>query len=216
MFDKMIAMVDAIGNGSSLEIPRHCGRQTQRSNIPAETPKEYFRLAIYIPYLDSLLQQFNMRYADLAKQVIRGPYLIPSYATVNPDELLHYYRADMPSPDTIHQELSLWITMWNNTKSNIPDILSGTLANNQVCHMMFPNILKIIHLLLLTSVTSADVERANSAFVKNTFQSSMGEDRFNALVLMYVHKDIGLDLDKIIDILARWHPRRMILFNPSC
>ena len=119
----------------------------------------------------------------------------------------------MPSPDTIPQELSLWITMWNNTKSNIPDILSGTLANNQVCHMMFPNILKIIHLLLLTSVTSADVERANSAFVKNTFRSSMGEDRFNALVLMYVHKDIGLDLDKIF---ARWHPRRMILFNPSC
>ena len=74
VFDKMIAMVDVIGNGSSLEIPRHCGRQTQRSNIPAETLKEYFRLAIYISYLDYLLQQFNMRYADLAKQVIRGLY----------------------------------------------------------------------------------------------------------------------------------------------
>ena len=101
--------------------------------------------------------------------------------------------------------------MWNNTKSNIPDTLSGTLANNQVY------IVKIIHL-LLTSVTSAGVERANSAlkFVKNAFRSTMGEDRFNALVLMYVHKDIELDLDKIIDIFARRHPRRMILFNPLC
>ena len=93
VFDKMIAMVDVIGNGSSLEISRRCGRQTQRSNIPAETPKEYFRLAIYIPYLDSLLQQFNMRFGDLAKQAIRGLYLISSYAVrepVNPDELLHY------------------------------------------------------------------------------------------------------------------------------
>ena len=36
---------------------------------------------------------------------------------------------------------------------------------------------------------------------------SMGEDRFNALVLMYVLKDIELDLDKIIDIFARRHPR---------
>ena len=119
----------------------------------------------------------------------------------------------MPSPDTFHQELSLW----NNTKSNIPDTLSGTLVNNQVCHMMFPNIVKIIHI-MLTSVTSAGVEIANSAlkFVKNAFRSTMGEDRFNALVLMYVHKDIELDLDKIIDIFARRHPRRMILFNPLC
>ena len=84
VFDKMIAMVDVIGNGSSHEIPRHCGRQTQCSNIPAEPPKEYFRLAIYIPYLDSLLQQFNMRFGDLAEQAIRGIYLIPSYAVRQP------------------------------------------------------------------------------------------------------------------------------------
>ena len=44
----------------------------------------------------------------------------------------------------------------------------------------------------------------------------MGKVRFNALVLVYVHKDIELDLDKIIDIFARRHPRRMLLFNPSC
>ena len=46
----------------------------------------------------------------------------------------------------------------------------------------------------------------------------MSEDQFNALVLvyMYVHKDIKLDLDKIIDIFARRHTRRMLLFNPLC
>ena len=38
----------------------------------------------------------------------------------------------------------------------------------------------------------------------------MGEDRLNALVLMYVHKDIELELDKIIEIFARRHPIRMI------
>ena len=161
----MIAMVNVIGNGASLEVPRCCGRQAQRSNIPAETPKEYFRLAIYIPYLDSLIQQFNMRFGDLTKQAVRGLCLISSYAvkyTVNSDELLRCYRADMPSPDTFHQELSLWITMWKNTKSDIPDTLSGIIANNKVCNMMFPNIVKIIHL-LLTSVTSAGVERAHLA-----------------------------------------------------
>ena len=80
------------------------------------------------PYLhvDSLLQQFNMRFGDLARQTIWGLYLIPSYAVrepVNPDELLHYYRADMPSPDTIismdnHVEQykiqHTWYPFWNS------------------------------------------------------------------------------------------------------
>ena len=31
----------------------------------------------------------------------------------------------------------------------------------------------------------------------------MGEDRLNALLLLYVHRDIKLDYDKIIDDYAR-------------
>ena len=42
----------------------------------------------------------------------------------------------------------------------------------------------------------------------------MSEDRFNALVLLFVHKDIELDIDAVIDMYARRHSRRMILLNP--
>lgn len=42
----------------------------------------------------------------------------------------------------------------------------------------------------------------------------MGEDRFNALMLMYSHHDIELNLDTIIDMYARNHNRRMLLENP--
>jgi hypothetical protein len=31
-------------------------------------------------------------------------------------------------------------------------------------------------------------------FIKNSFRSTMGEDRFNALILLYVHKDIEIDI----------------------
>ena len=40
----------------------------------------------------------------------------------------------------------------------------------------------------------------------------MGEDRFNALMLLYVHKDIELNIDAIIDSYSRKYPRRMTLF----
>ena len=67
---------------------------------------------------------------------------------------------------------------------------------------MFPNIVRIVSIILATSATSASVKRANSAlrFVKTDFRSTMSEDRFNALLLLYVHSDIKLDYKKIIDM----------------
>ena len=42
----------------------------------------------------------------------------------------------------------------------------------------------------------------------------MGEDRFNALILLYVHKDIEIDFSKVVEMYARQYPMRMLLFNP--
>ena len=64
------------------------------------------------------------------------------------------------------------------------DTLTGTLEDNRVCPIMFPNITTIMNILLLTSVTASGSEWANSSlrFIKDTFRSTMGEDRFNALI----------------------------------
>jgi hypothetical protein len=71
-------------------------------------------------------------------------------------------------------------------------------------------------LLLLTSVTSSSTERVNSSLklIKNGMRSTMGEDQLNALLLLYVHRDIKLDYDQIIDDYARRTPRKMVLMNP--
>ena len=78
---------------------------------------------------------------------------------------------------------------------------------------MFPTITKILNLLLLTSVLkSSSTEWANSSL--KLVRSTMGEDRLNALLLLYVHRDIKLDYDKIIDDDARRNPRKIVLMNP--
>ena len=43
----------------------------------------------------------------------------------------------------------------------------------------------------------------------------MSETRLNSLILLFVHKDIKLDYDKIVDIFAAKVPRRM-LFTDAC
>ena len=71
-------------------------------------------------------------------------------------------------------------------------------------------------ILLTTSATNALVERPNFAlhFIKTDYRSTMSEDHFNAPVLLYVHWDIKLDYNRIIQIYANKYPRRLLLINP--
>ena len=66
---------------------------------------------------------------------------------------------------------------------------------------IFPIVTWVLSILLTTAAASVSVERANSALrhVKADFCSMMGEKRLNALLLVYIHRDIFLDYDKIID-----------------
>ena len=43
----------------------------------------------------------------------------------------------------------------------------------------------------------------------------MSELRLNALILMYVHRYIKLDYDKITDLFTTKHPWRMLLILPE-
>ena len=79
--------------------------------------------------------------------------------------------------------------------------------------LLFPNVLQVLKLLLVTPVTTAAVERANSAlgFVKSDHRSTMSEGRLNALLRLYVHKDIQLDFEEVVTAYGHKHPRRMLL-----
>jgi len=204
-------------NVGPIVAPRVCSKQVYQSNTSAATPEEYFKRNIYLPFLYNLIQQFNLRFGDLEKQAIHALNLIrcnvAKIESITSEAIPDYYH-DLPSPDSFQQELKLWQQMWGNA-NNIPKTLSDTLADSRSCHIMYPNITKIIHMLLLTSVTSRTVERANSSlrFVKSCLRGAMTEDRFNALVLLFVYRDIDLDIRAVIDMYARKHPRRMILLN---
>ena len=45
-------------------IPRRCGRQRGRDNVPAEEPAEYYKRSITIPFLDHLLSQLQSRFSS--------------------------------------------------------------------------------------------------------------------------------------------------------
>ena len=57
-----------------------------------------------------------------------------------------------------------------------------------------------------------DRKKANSTwyYLRTDFQSMISEERLNALSLVYTHRDIFLDYDKIIEIYASKYPRRLL------
>ena len=64
---------------------------------------------------------------------------------------------------------------------------------------------------------NSDRKKENSTLqhLRADFRSLMGEEGLNALSLIYIHRDLFLDYDNLIDIYASKYPRRMFLINPQ-
>ena len=97
----------------------------------------------------------------------------------------------------------------------LPEEIETTIRSLVKIKLMFPNIHHIKHVSSVTPVTACTAKRANSAikFIKVPRRATMQQKRFNALVNLFIHRDIVLDKAKIIDIFVNRHPRRMSLIN---
>ena len=110
------------------------------------------------------------------------------------------------------------LQIWSTREKILPSTVSDTLKKISAdgVKLIYPNIMTILYIVLTFSATSASVERTNSALrvIKTSYRSTMSEERFNALILLFVHQHISLYYAKIIDLYSQRHPRRMLFKNP--
>ena len=68
---------------------------------------------------------------------------------------------------------------------------------------------------MIILVSTAAMEYSHSCFqvVKTKLQSTMDQNRLNALMLLYMHKDIPLSYNKIIGLYANRYPRKINFSN---
>lgn len=60
---KKIENCSAVSN-IELRSPRLTQKQTHRSNVPSDSPESYYRRAVFIPYLDSLITSIGERFPE--------------------------------------------------------------------------------------------------------------------------------------------------------
>ena len=219
IYEKMVKMANKAGLEGML-VPRTCGRQNFRNNMDFTTPEEYWRRTVFVPFMDHLNKEFAERFSKLSENSLLGMKLIPSHvASISAHDeagIIHHFKEDLPSPGLVAQELRRWKTLWSGISEDASNTLPEKINSSIFSLKSFPNIATILHVLSITPVTVATTERANSALkhIKTQKRSMMGQDRLNALLLLFIHKDISLNYDAVIDLYANRYPRRMSFLNP--
>lgn len=231
---RMRAEVDDRFDGWYVEIKKIAGqldaeeqtRRRARSNVfrathLADDPKEYFKRAIVIPFIDDVNTQLADRFSDQSVSVISGfMSLIPS-VIVKMDvkeiptvvDKLSDYEPDIDSLASLQTELEIWRGRWIDSE-NTPDSL---LTSLKCCPKdLFPNLHTLLQLGCLIPVTSCEAERSFSAVrrIKTTLRSSMREERLSALVLLNTYRRVNINVEDIVERFILKKPRR--LFSNLC
>ena len=204
-------------------MPRIIQRQVYRNNAPAPTPEDYYRINLTTDFLNHVLMQLDSRFEDDVFVCYKGFSVIPSILLAtdpvwkdNVREFCDHYRQDIPNYAGLPAELLLWERMWKEKKDrreDIPDSISATLE--QIDKDAYVNIYTMLQILITIPISSASCERSISTLrnLKTYLRNTMVQDRLNGLALMHAHREMELDLEKIVDLFANLHPRRMRMEN---
>jgi len=68
-----------------LKIPRIVSKQSKRANYSTEDPKEYYKLSLFLPYIDSLISFLNIRFSEENSSIFNLFRLYPSTILSNDD-----------------------------------------------------------------------------------------------------------------------------------
>ena len=182
--DKTKKMCEYIG--VELSIPRFCGRQQHRNNVPAGTPDEYYKRNLTIPLLDHVLLEMKSRFsihqqsATCALDFVPATTVLMEQAEVLQKfiSVVYLYKANLPYPESIWSKLHCWYIKWQtelnstNTSNLLPKSLSAALVH--ASEQLLPNIKTLLTILCILPVASCSSERSNSTLkmTKTRFKST--------------------------------------------
>ena len=200
--------------GEEIQRPRVVSRQTTRSNPPSENAFEYYKRAIFLPYIDTIISQIRERFREHKRLFEKLAPLMPNRSVLDSmnfeDDLeasILIYQKFLPGDiQEIGSEFKRWQLIWREKSDKLPvSILDAYKTCKELGSSSFPNIEVLLKIFATLPLTMASSERSFSAlkYVKNYLRSTMNETRLNGLSVLYIHKDIALDTEAVIDELGR-------------
>jgi len=201
-------------------LPRVCERQIHRAN-PSKmsnlTPEFYYRTSVFIPFLDSMMQELQTRFSTLHQDIAVASKLVPSVllkrGRCSETELATLMQSfpDMPSMRCFASEYDRWYAKWQLDPTAGGKVYGFTDAMSSAHPDLFPNIRTVLHVSATRPSCTATNERCFSALkrLKTYLRSTMLQDRLTGLAMLHIHHDIPVPVDVIIDQFANLGPHRL-------
>lgn len=200
-------------NGGILRMPRVVGRQSNRPNIPALDVCTYYKINLFIPFLDHTIQQLVERFTKHRTVVSALSGVLPSNFTTSSDieEATSMYSSLLPESNisVVKAELEVWKTVM----TSISPTPKSSLECLDMCDKnLYPNIYTLLQILATIPVSTATPERSFSSLrrLKNYLRNTTSENRLNGLALMNIHYGTEIHADEVVDIFKR-KSRRFLL-----
>ena len=206
----------SLGEDEELEMPRVVGRMNKRANPPADTPYQYFRRAIYLPYIDTIQSQLRERFSK-HKTMWKGLFsLVPEVIRQdeidikNIEDLADIYSNIIPGTKLeLVTETKRWVEVVKSADQ--AELPSSIVESLKLCHKLqtYPNIEALLKILATLPVSTCTAERSFSALkhVKSYLRATMTEKRLNGLAALYIHKDLILNKEAVINESSRGNRR---------
>ncbi len=110
-------------------IPRRLGQQKHRDGHPGATAEAYFRQAVAIPLLDSLITEMKERYADQQHVASGAVKLVPSVMLTTEEktwktDVIKFavvHRDSLPCWALLDEALEQWRLKWVGHQKNAGD-----------------------------------------------------------------------------------------------
>lgn len=190
--------------------PRRAGRQRHRANPDVNDPKQYWKITLYLAFLDHLISELETRLIE-SEGRFKAEALLPTNITREvTDEVIqniydaYTYDADLTEPDVYRQEVQRWRVRWSLLPAEQKPNDDVATCLNQIDPQMYPNIHSIFLLLLTMPVSTATAERSFSSMkrVKTYLRSTMTTERLSSLATLHIHRDEDVNIEKVVNTFA--------------
>ncbi|XP_060063626.1 zinc finger MYM-type protein 1-like [Ylistrum balloti] len=211
LFDQAVGV--AAEYGIQPCVPRQTGRQQQRANYQIPDPRQYWKVSLFLVFLDHLITELETRLLD-SEGRFKAETLFPRNLQQLTDDIVNAvfdaFEVDLSDKASYLTEVRRWRTRWvaiplKDRPRGLCEILDRTSRD------LYPNIRNIFSVLLSMPTSTASAERSFSSMrrIKTYLRTTMTTERLSALAVLNTHRDTRVDIDTVIDDFAAAKSRKL-------
>lgn len=213
-----IAIELAAEVGETIRVPRTTKRQVHRENYDVNSPEDYYRLSIFIPFVDHFISHLKERFLKHKNVLKKIQNILPKFI-IDLDEhelndTVDVFLAQWPNitdicDSIVKKEALLWQQMCIvSEEKSFTFIDSLHLCNSAI----FPNIHNMLKVCATLPVSVASAERSFFSLkrIKSYLRNATGEIRLNGLAALNIHREISINPIEVLDKFTKKN-RRMLL-----